>query len=299
MENVEIVDLNYLGNEETIPVYLFTHKNGLAVVDCGPASTLAVLEKSLQKRGYKYEDITDVLITHIHLDHSGAAGFFARKGAKIHVHPKGVKHLVNPEKLIDSAKRIYGDKMDYLWGEILPVTEEKIHAVEDGEEIMIGDLHFTAFHTPGHAVHHIAYLWDGVCFSGDVGGSRLPGQEWISLPMPPPDLHIETWLETVKKLRLLRFKVIAPTHFGFFEDVQWHLDQLERSLIEVEAWLCNVMKDDPSPEALHEQYMAWCKQKMNEYPMSETLRQHYDAANPAWMSPAGLYRYWHKYRMEV
>jgi len=294
---MEILDLDFLGLHETIPVYMFPHKDGVALIECGPGSTLPVLEAKLKEKGYKLSDVTDVFLTHIHLDHAGAAGAMARHGAKIHLHPNGAAHMINPEKLLASAARIYGDKMDHLWGEFLAVPDDKISILDDGQEVTVNALRFVALHTPGHANHHIAYLYEDVCFSGDVGGVRMQGQKYISMPTPPPEFHLETWHETIEKLRKVGFKYIAPTHYGLFDDVAWHLDTLHKNLDEIEVFMQRVMETTPTFEEVHSKYITWSEKQLNENAPTDGMRGAYEAASPAWMSPAGLYRYWKKYRI--
>ena len=179
MPKVYVLDLEFQGVPGTIASYLIPHRRGVVLVECGPGSTLPHLEQALAAQGYGLDDVTDVLLTHIHLDHAGAAGALARRGATIHVHPVGAPHLANPEKLLASAGRIYGDQMETLWGEFLPVPEERLHVVEDEETVVIEGLRFLGLDTPGHAYHHHVYLHEGVCFSGDIGGVRLAGQRHL------------------------------------------------------------------------------------------------------------------------
>ncbi|NJN80024.1 MAG: MBL fold metallo-hydrolase [Anaerolineales bacterium] len=170
------------------------------------------METALAAEGLSTRDITHVLLTHIHLDHAGAAGQLAQLGAQIYVHPLGAPHLIRPEKLIASASRIYGDRMNQLWGEILPVAQTQIHVPNDAEEFLIGNLRFLPIHTAGHAEHHYSYLFENTCFSGDVGGVRIPGYQYLRIPMPPPEFHFAKWRESITKLSALKFKSIAPTH---------------------------------------------------------------------------------------
>jgi glyoxylase-like metal-dependent hydrolase (beta-lactamase superfamily II) len=158
------------------------------------------------------------LLTHIHLDHAGAAGWLSRQGAEIFVHPVGAPHLLNPEKLIASATRIYGERMQTLWGEILPVEQNRLKIPKDAEEIRAGNLKFVAINTPGHAEHHYSYLFEDLCFSGDVGGVRIPGYPYLRAPMPPPELHFGRWRESLVRLRSLKFSRIAP--------LTWDLEDL-------------------------------------------------------------------------
>jgi len=291
------LDLDFLGQPGTIASYLIPHKHGVILVESGPGSTLEGLKRALAEHGYTLDDVTDVLLTHIHLDHAGAAGALAqRHGAVVHVHPVGAPHMINPEKLLASAGRIYGDQMDTLWGEFLPVPEEKIHVVQDEEEIVINGRKFLALDTPGHAYHHHVYLYEDVCFSGDIGGVRLQGQRHLRLPMPPPEFHLEKWRASLQRLREADFRVIVPTHFGPQEDVDWHLGAIERELNRVEAFLEEVMPQEPTETEFHEMLMEWVRRQAQADGVSEEVHRLYETANPSWMSVAGLMRYWRKFR---
>ena len=231
------LDLNFQGRRQAIASYLIRSGNAVVLVESGPGSTLPGLEADLVREGLSSRDVTHILLTHIHLDHAGAAGWLARQGAEIYVHPVGAPHMLNPERLLASAGRIYGDRMESLWGAFLPVPEEKLHVVADGEEIEIGDLNFRAINTPGHAEHHYAYLFEDICFSGDVGGVRIPGFRYLRVPMVPPELHLERWHESMNRLRQEKFKRIAPTHFGIYDDPDWQLGEVDKGLYEAERWL--------------------------------------------------------------
>ncbi|MFN2197677.1 MAG: MBL fold metallo-hydrolase [Anaerolineales bacterium] len=296
MDFFHTLDLNFLGYSQAIASYAFPHAGGVALIESGPGSTLSNLEKALIDLGYTKNDVTDVLLTHIHLDHAGASGALARQGATIHVHPRGAPHMIDPEKLLSSAERIYGDQMDRLWGEFLPVPESQVHVVEDGEEIHIGTLGFTALDTPGHANHHHAYLVREVCFSGDVGGIRMPGLNQLRLPMPPPELNLEKWRQSVEKLKLADCKWIAPTHFGVFDDPERHLEDLARLIDAIDEWISKLMPSDPSVEEIDARFQEWTLQQSQAAGISPDMISKYEAANPTWMSAAGIKRYWNKYR---
>ena len=223
MQSVITLDLNFLNRKEAIAAYLIPHRKGAVLVETGPGSTIPALVEQLKQHGYTPEDITHVFITHIHLDHAGAAGWMAGKGAKILVHPVGQPHLANPVKLLSSAKRIYQEKMDMLWGDFLPVPAGNLVAVEDREIVKIGGLEISALHTPGHAEHHISWLFEDICFTGDVGGIRMPGVFYIRMPMVPPELHFEKWRKSLNLLKDTGFKRIAPTHYGIYEDAHDHV----------------------------------------------------------------------------
>lgn len=290
------IDLNFQNKTQAIASYLIRHNDGAVLIETGPGSTLSALETALSAEGLSPRHITHVLLTHIHLDHAGAAGWFAKQGAEIYVHPNGAPHLINPEKLIASAARIYGGKMDQLWGEILPVAENQLKVPNDAEEIVIGTLRFVPVNTPGHAEHHYAYLFEDVCFSGDVGGVRIPGFQYLRAPMPPPELNFERWRESLARLRSLKFSRIAPTHFGIFDDAAWQIDEMEKTLTEAEKWLAGVMAENPSIEELREEFTAWMQEQGKVKNLSDEVIRAYSLANPVAMSADGLMRYWKKFR---
>jgi glyoxylase-like metal-dependent hydrolase (beta-lactamase superfamily II) len=290
------LDLYFQDKTQSIASYLIRHGDAVVLVESGPGSTLASLEAGLSKEGLSTRDVTHVLLSHIHLDHAGAAGWLSRQGAQVFVHPNGAPHLLNPEKLIASATRIYGDRMETLWGDFLPVLQDKLTVTKDEEEIVIGDLHVLPLHTPGHAEHHCCYLVEDVCFTGDVGGVRIPGFQYMRAPMVPPELHFGKWLATIDRLRLLGFSRIAPTHFGIFEDVDWHLSTLQSILEETEKWLEAVMPADPSVDELRTKYEAWMQQQSDTQHLSEDVIRAYTLANPLGMGADGMMRYWKKVR---
>lgn len=296
---VTTLDLNFQGRPQAIASYLIRHSSGVVLVESGPGSTLPALEAGLAKEGLSPRDVTHVLLTHIHLDHAGAAGWFSQQGAEIIVHPVGAPHMLHPEKLIASATRIYGERMGTLWGDFLPVTESRLRVVADGEEIVVGDLRFVAVNTPGHAEHHYIYLFEDLCFSGDVGGVRIPGYPYLRVPMPPPELHIERWRESITRMRGLNPARIAPTHFGIFDDPEWHFKAVEQGLDSAARWLEQVMVNDPPAEELRQSFTEWIEAEGREMGLSPEATKAYELANPLGMSADGLSRYWKKVRMAL
>ena len=295
--NIITLDLNFQGKTQAIASYLIRHSSGAVLIESGPGSTLAGLQAGLAANGLSPADVAHVLLTHIHLDHAGAAGWLARQGAQIYVHPVGVPHLLNPEKLLASATRIYGDQMETLWGEFLPVPESQLKVPQDAEEIVIGGLHFLPINTPGHAEHHYAYLFEDVCFSGDVGGVRIPGYQYLRVPMPPPELHFGKWRQSLARLKQEKFDRIAPTHFGIFSDPEWHLREVEKDLDEAERWLETVMPVEPSIEELRRKFTDWMEGQGVQQGLNPESVKAYALANPLGMSADGLMRYWKKVRM--
>lgn len=293
------LDLNFMGRAHAIAAYALPHSSGVALVECGPGSTLPALEAGLGALGYRLTDVTHVLLTHIHLDHAGAAGALAQAGASIYVHPVGAPHLLNPQKLLTSAARIYGDMMQPLWGEFLPVPPERLVTLQDGQELAIGGLRFVALDTPGHAEHHFAYIHEDVCFSGDVGGVRMPGLRYLRAPMPPPELHLPRWRASLSKLRAVGCARIAPTHFGLFDDAAWQLDALDTALAETEGWLEQVMPANPDIESLRASFTELMESQARAAGLSPEDSAAFALANPIGMSADGLMRYWRKVRSFV
>jgi len=293
---ISTLDLKFHGTHNAIGVFLLQHASGNALVECGPGSTLPGLIRSLAAVNLTPADISDVFITHIHLDHAGSAGWWASQGAVIHVHHVGAPHLIHPEKLLASARRVYGERMDQLWGEFLPVPEEKLKAHRDEDIINLGGLTLRALDTPGHADHHMSYIMDKTCFSGDVGGVRLQGIKAVRLPTVPPEFHLEKWRKSLEKFQKEPIKVFATTHFGLHEDAGWHLDALFQLLEDLEIWMETVMPFNPSKEEVRVLYMDWIREQADSVGLDPAMIGAYDIAISSQMSADGIYRYWHKYR---
>jgi len=300
---IHTLDLNFLGVAGTIAAYLIPHAHGAVLVECGPSSTIKNLIAGIESYGISSSEITDVLLTHIHLDHAGSAGWWARQGARIHVHPVGAPHLAEPDRLLASAEQIYGNQMSSLWGEFLAVPQESLVVHDDQELIEVEDLVFKALDTPGHAFHHFAYIYQDVCFSGDIGAVRVGRLRHLRLPMPPPEFYLELWRESLHKLSQAHkrgeFKRIAPTHFGIFADVDWHLKALGQLLDEVKYWIVAEMQSEPGLEELNEGFLKWVEARALRSGLTPADIQAFETANPSWMSAQGILRYWHKVRNPV
>ncbi len=293
--NVHTLDLNFKGTPGVIASYLIPHAKGAVLIESGPGATVPALAAGLAAHGCKPEDVTDLFVTHIHLDHAGAAGWLANQGVTVHVHPRGLPHLADPSRLLASAGQIYGAAMDTLWGEMLPVPADRLVPIHDGEVTRIGDLEILAIDSPGHATHHHAYLIEDICFTGDVGGVRLPGPAHIRLPMPPPEFHLETWKTSSEKLSRIGAARIAPTHFGIYPDAGAHFDLLAETLAETEAWLEKTMPGH-DPEGLEAGVADWLEDRSRAAGLSPEDFRRYEVANPSHTSAWGIARYWVKFR---
>ncbi|MGH2502214.1 MAG: MBL fold metallo-hydrolase, partial [Ktedonobacterales bacterium] len=233
-----VIDTFYQGEPGIIASYLLTGAHGLALVDVGSAASLPALLAGIRASGHDPRDIAHILITHVHLDHAGATGALLSHtpGARVYVHQIGAPHLINPEKLVASATRIYGDQMEKLWGTILPVPVERVTAIADGSELVVGARALRALYTPGHAVHHVAFhdAERRALFTGDVAGVRLEDSSYVRPPTPPPDLNLEDWSASIARLRALRPETLYLPHFGAVTgDLDAHFDALTDRLY---AW---------------------------------------------------------------
>ena len=298
LTKIHTLDLIFQGRPGTIAAYLLPHTQGAALVETGPGSTIPALIEQLKNYNYLPSDITDVFLTHIHLDHAGAAGWFAQQGATIHVHPMGAPHLENPEKLLLSAGRIYGSQMSYLWGEYIPVLKDRLHVMQDGEVFQCSNLSVRAIDVPGHAYHQYAYLVDDTCFTGDIGGIRVNNLHYLSIPMPPPEFHLEKWRKSIHRLISERPKRIAPTHFGVYDDAEWHLNELLRALDRIDIWMQEVLPADPPIETLRQMFTEYEQQRASQAGLSNQDVEAQQIANPSFMSADGILRYWKKYRSQ-
>jgi glyoxylase-like metal-dependent hydrolase (beta-lactamase superfamily II) len=296
MAVVHTIDLKFQGIQGVIAAYAVPHSGGVSLVECGPGSTLAALQAGLSDLGYAVTDVSDVLLTHIHLDHAGSAGWWAQQGARIHVHPNGAAHLVRPDKLLTSARRVYGDRMDQLWGDFLPVPEDRLVIHQDDESIWVGGLCFRAIDSPGHAEHHFSYLMDGDLFTGDVGGVRVGGAKLLRLPTPPPEFRPEKWHKSLHRLSGLMPKRVLPTHFGAYEDPEWHIKAALDELASIEAWMEQFMPGIRTPDQIQKSYIDWSTQRLKLAGAGIELQMSLEAVNSSISSSNGIARFWNKYR---
>lgn len=298
---LQTLDLYFQDRSHIIASYLLPHADGVALVETGPGSTFPMLQARLAEHGLTPADISEVLLTHIHLDHAGAAGHLAEHGATIYAHHVGVPHLSDPQRLLASATRIYGDDMDRLWGDMHPVPEDQLVALDDADTIGLGNHTALALDTPGHASHHMSYVIDDTCFSGDVGGVRVPGETHVELPLAPPEIRLDHWRESLSHLRAAidRHAVsrIAPTHFGIYDDVSAHLDRLGEAIDAVEDWAADHLPDLANDtQALEGAITEWMHDRAIANGVDEEAWERYEMANPSWMAALGLRRYWKKHQ---
>ncbi|RDI74469.1 Metallo-beta-lactamase [Gaiella occulta] len=278
---IEPIDLLHGGARRVIASYLVESEDGLALVDCGPSSCLQALKDGLAARGVGVGDLRHLLLTHIHLDHAGAAGPLVREhpGLQVHVSEVGAPHLVDPSRLEASARRLYGEAFDALWGELSPVPAENVHAVAGRV------LDLDCFPSPGHARHHVSYLHpDGTLFTGDSVGVRISPARFVLAPTPPPEIDLEAWRRTLEETERRGPARLALTHFGVFDDVQGHLARFRETL---HVWAERVAHG--MDEAT---FVAAARADCASSDPDEV--DAYDRSAPYWQCFAGLQRYWCK-----
>ena len=274
------LDLHHLGDERVIGVYLLETDDGLALQDCGPSSCIPALKERLAERGLALTDLRHLLLSHIHLDHAGAAGTLVREhpGLQVHVSEIGAPHVVDPSRLEESARRLYEDEFDSLWGELAPVPEQNVHVV--GEKVLGLD----CFPSPGHAAHHVCYLDDeGTLYAGDAAGVRIMPDRHIWPVSPPPEVDLDAWERTIDELELRAPERLALIHFGVVDQPRDHLRRLRRQL---RLWGQRVRQGIDEDEFV-EAARADLEEEVGDTP-------YYERAAPLWQSFRGLRRYWDK-----
>ena len=291
---IETLDLDFGHTPETIAAFLVFGPEGPVLVETGPASTLPNLLARLEAHGIQPADVRHVLVTHIHLDHAGAAGWWAQQGATVYVHPNGARHLIDPGKLLTSAERIYKDRMDELWGRTVPAPAGRVVAVAGDSTIEAAGLEFVALDTPGHARHHHVYRLGDVAFTGDAAGVRLGERHWIDLPGPPPEFDLEAWKATLDRLRSEKLTAIYRTHFGVTSEVSAQLDQFETHLEKGASLVRDMMAEGLDREAMITRYNETMWKLASADGVDEAVALAYELANPRFMSVDGIARYWRK-----
>jgi glyoxylase-like metal-dependent hydrolase (beta-lactamase superfamily II) len=269
-----LIDVKHLGRPRVIACW----QVGDLLIDPGPASCLPALLEALGD-----ERPRALLLTHIHLDHAGASGSLVERWPEleVHVHERGVRHMADPSRLLESARRLYGDDMDRLWGEVLPVPESNLRVLRGGETLDPG---FEVAYTPGHASHHVSYLYEGTAFVGDVGGVRIMPSDYTLPPTPPPDIDVEAWHESIERIAAWRPERLAMTHFGATEDVAQQLEVIGRRLAE----LAELARSEDL-----ETFVVRTRAEIARAVGSEAAPAYEQAAPPDQLY-AGLERYWRK-----
>ena len=293
-----IIDVNFLGHRESVGLYLLEGDGEFALVDCGPSSCLPVLKENLTARGLKPSDISALLLTHIHFDHAGATATLVKENPKlrVYVHEIGAKHLKDPLRLLNSATRLYGEALQQMFGEFLPVPEENIHALTGGESFRAAGRQIEVAYTPGHASHHVSYFdqSNGAAFTGDVAGMRLPGYNIVAPLTPPPDIDLAAFTNSLAEIERRKPTQLLLPHFGAYANVDDHLQATRERLYTWTERAWTVMKNTPDESARVSTFATLAEEEFNrESPDAHSAARYLAVAMPA-LSWYGLERYWRK-----
>jgi glyoxylase-like metal-dependent hydrolase (beta-lactamase superfamily II) len=295
---IHIFDTRHLGRPGIIAVTVLETDEGPVLFDTGPESTFANIADALSKHSFEPRDVRHVFLSHIHFDHAGAAWRFAELGATIYVHPRGAPHLINPQKLVASATRLYGDDMERLWGKFAPIAAERVRILEDGDVVRVPPFEFRAMETPGHASHHHVYHWDDSVFGGDVAGVRLGGGPPVP-PLVPPELDVEAWCESIAKIRALNPAKLYLPHFGLVDaDISGHLDALEQRIVRWSIWFRDRIRAGDDERKMAPAFAEFIASELHAGGGTESELVDYEQADPSFMAVSAAMRYWRKHHPE-
>lgn len=299
--DIYVLDTRHTDHKGTVCAYLVAGTGGsFALVETGPGSTLPTVKQAIAEAGFDLNCLEAVLVTHIHLDHAGAAGALAKAtGAKVYVHERGAPHLNDPSRLMDSATRIYGEQMETLWGNMVPIPHKQLHPLAGGETLSILGRDVRVLYTPGHASHHVAYqLDDGSTFTGDVAAIRLTGSSVIRPALPPPEIDLEIWERSINDLLASHPTRLLLTHFGEVKDAEAHLRSVPESN---RAW-ANVilagMRAGEDTETLVERIAAHGNAELAAHDTPPDVAARHRHTSNYEMTVTGVVRYWRKHHPE-
>ena len=236
---IDYIDLDFQQTPRTIATAILSGPDGVTLIDPGPSSCLDALERGLEEHGMALADVRVLLLTHIHLDHAGAAGTIAARvpEVRVYVHELGAPHMIDPERLLASATRLHGDRMQSLWGAFRPVPSDRVRTLQGGEQLRLGTTIRVAY-TPGHAKHHVSYLDEGsgVAYVGDTAGVCV-SRDYLIAATPPPDIDLEAWLKSLETIAGWNADVLFLTHFGPTGPAHERLQRMRTRLTETAEWV--------------------------------------------------------------
>ena len=295
--DIGYVDLLFQGHSRIIAAAIVHGPFGVAIVDPGPASCLRVLRETLERHGMAIADVRTILLTHIHLDHAGATGTLVRENSSIevYVHEQGAAHMADPTRLLDSAKQLWLDDMERLWGEVLPVPSSNLHSLAGGERLAIGERELEVAYTPGHARHHVSYFdrASGIVFAGDAAGIRIGSASYVFPPTPPPDIDLEAWRDTAEWLGRWAPDTLFLTHFGPHGGARAHLQLLLEHLDEMSGMARRALEAEASDADRLDRFTVEMSLSLRRHLIEDEARRVEEAA-PIKLCWLGLARYWRK-----
>ena len=297
MATMHVLDTNWTGRPRSIAASLLLGDGQAALVDPGPASTLETLRGKLRGHGLGVADLDAVLLTHIHLDHAGAAGSLVRENPRlaVYVHRNGAAHMADPAKLLTSAARLFGDNLYRLFGEFLAVPAENLRILDGGEILALGGRKLEAVHTPGHASHHVSFMdaTEGVAFVGDTTGMRIQGDGFVLPVTPPPDIDLEIWEGSLAAITERHPTRLFLTHFGFSEDVAGHIAEFRERLHRWAGLAGEIVRSGKEETKALSAFVAAVRAEV-EKALPEEEAAHYVFNGGLELSWLGLARYWRK-----
>jgi glyoxylase-like metal-dependent hydrolase (beta-lactamase superfamily II) len=298
---IGFIDLHFLNTPQVIGTAVFQGPHGVTLLDPGPSTCLDGLGRSLDTHGIGLRDIRAILLTHIHLDHAGATGTLVRANPDItvFVHERGAPHMIDPTKLLASATRLYGSDMDRLWGRVDPVPAANIRALTGHEHMTLSgsdtDREMLVAYTPGHASHHVSFFEpdSGLAFVGDTAGIHITGHSYVMPATPPPDIDLEAWADSARRVVAWQPRTLVLTHFGPTDRVATHFQELMQRIEDMSRLVRSLLARDVSDEARQQEFEDENGRALRRE-MPDADARKYEQGGPASYSYQGLARYWRK-----
>jgi glyoxylase-like metal-dependent hydrolase (beta-lactamase superfamily II) len=295
--SADFIDLQFRGSPRVIATAILQGADGVTLIDPGPTSCLPVLESGLRDRGLTLRDVRTVLLTHIHLDHAGATGTIAERvpGVGVYVHERGAPHMIDPARLLASATRLWGDRMDAVWGAFQPVPAANVSVLKGGERLELAGRAIRVAYTPGHAKHHVSYLDEhaGMVYVGDTAGVRV--SDYLIAPTPPPDIDIEAWQQSLNTIDAWQPVSLFLTHFGPVFPGRAHLARFRTTVATAAETSREMIAAGGSDEELSRRFTERMRQDVRKA-LPEHEARAAELAAPFDQLWQGLARYWQKKR---
>ncbi|MEM7699772.1 MAG: MBL fold metallo-hydrolase [Verrucomicrobiota bacterium] len=291
---VHTLDLQFQGQSGLIAAFLIQGDASAVLIETGPETCRERLLSAIREVGVSPDSIDGVFVTHVHLDHAGGAGWWARQRVPIFAHPKAVRHLVDPSRLVDSARLVYGDRFETLWGGMLPSDETSVRAIANGEVVDVGGVQVQAIESLGHAFHHHAFAVGDSVFAGDAAGARLFASGYTSVTSAPPQFHLEYTLASIDRIEQADFSRLFLTHFGEVDSPRDHLLAYREQVEEATAFLKQQMDGKACEESLREAYRSFQKARADALQLKQEHWRGYELINGTEMCADGIRLFWEK-----
>jgi glyoxylase-like metal-dependent hydrolase (beta-lactamase superfamily II) len=297
MHTITALDTNWAGRPRSVAAALLESDGHRAIIDPGPASTAATVREQLRARGLSIADLDAILLTHIHLDHAGATGTLVAENPRlaVYVHQNGAPHMIDPAKLLASARRLWPDDLDWLFGNTLPVPRENLRILQGGETLTLGTRKLDVVYTPGHALHHVSYFdsAEGTAFVGDTTGIRIQDHSYILPATPPPDIDLGVWDSSFAAILEREPSRLFLTHYGFSDHPKEHIPEFREILHRWAALTATLLESAPDQDAALQSFVA-ATQAETEQHLGAAEAEHYLFTGSLNLSFLGLARYQRK-----